>query len=248
MDSRSAILWKQFYFYMFHYFYWDRFIYYLYSLSRKIREVSQIKYSKIASNYEIDNEYDLKKLIQQYESESALLQQSFFKNLQRVYIYISYEQFTKKYDLISCLFSAFGKAEILSNEYGRKYLKKSSQFQKVFISADIDHEALERGLERVQQNDLIIKLKDSIKKYNVRYCAQSNEYLVRNNNQVNKIEKEIMKILVFNQNIAIFQAFNPKIIYYDLYENYKERNTYLSCIDKDNEEFWEKCLNRRRKW
>ncbi|KAL4445508.1 hypothetical protein ABPG74_004582 [Tetrahymena malaccensis] len=202
---------------------------------------------------EIDNLYTLKKLIQQYERESALSQKSFFKNLQIVYIYIRYEEFKKKSDLISCLFSAFGKAEICSHQYQRKYLKQS-YFQKVTIAGDIDHENLESGLKRkqilpqirkfktnlhfskkqlivefLQQNNLIIQLKDLNHRYYIppiqfNNIEQSMDVVTRNNIQVKYIEVTVMQILVFNYYISKVQAFNPKILYYDMYENY-EKNT-----------------------
>ncbi|KAL4438440.1 hypothetical protein ABPG74_009479 [Tetrahymena malaccensis] len=149
---------------------------------------------------EIDNMYNFKKLIQKYESESTL----------------SCEQFKNKSDLISCLFSAFGKAEISSLQYFRVNQKKN-QFQKVIILEDIDHENLESGLKRkqilpqirkfqaksdfskkqivefLQQNNLIIQLKDLNHSYYIppiqfNNIEQSMDVVTRNNIYVKQIE------------------------------------------------------------
>ncbi|KAL4473606.1 hypothetical protein ABPG74_022470 [Tetrahymena malaccensis] len=114
---------------------------------------------------EIDNLYDLKRNISEYENQKN---QSFYKNLETVEIYIQIQDFANQSELVNCLFCAFGKSEINSSSYQRKYLQQSKYFQKIIILDYLIANNFETGtqnckiLPQIVQLEAFITHKDSI--------------------------------------------------------------------------------------
>ncbi|EAR92483.3 transmembrane protein, putative (macronuclear) [Tetrahymena thermophila SB210] len=184
---------------------------------------------------EIDNFYDLKRCMVEYENQSN--QNGFYKNLQTVEIYIAYEDFVNESDLINCLLCAFGKSEINSSAYQRKNLAQSNSYQKIRILNYIHADSFEIGLQNCKILPQIVQLEaylTHIKQYQFAKCLLQNNCILwltnldidlnqnmsvlwRQNQYILQILTTQMQIIAYNQNISIEQTFNPQIIFYDIY-------------------------------
>ncbi|KAL4473608.1 hypothetical protein ABPG74_022472 [Tetrahymena malaccensis] len=182
---------------------------------------------------EIDNLQDLKRNISEYENQKN---QSFYKNLETVEIYIQIQDFSNQSELVNCLFCAFGKSEINSSSYERKY--QSKYFQKIKIQDYLIANSIEIGLKNYKILPQIVELEAYIYSNN---SIQLTKQLFENNcilqlfyievdyfqdipsiNSYNKyviqVQATLMQIIAYNKTISIEQIFNPKIIFYDMYD------------------------------
>ncbi|KAL4446861.1 hypothetical protein ABPG74_014833 [Tetrahymena malaccensis] len=183
---------------------------------------------------EIDNLYDLKRNISEYENQQN---QSFYKNLETVEIYIQIQDFANQSELVNCLFCAFGKSEINSSNYQRKNLQQSKYFQKIKILDHLIAKNFETGIQnckilpQIVQLEAFLTINNSIqltkklfenncfvKLFNIDFDYGLDMSSINSYNQyVLSILNTQMQIIAYNKNISIEQTFNPQIIFYDIY-------------------------------
>ncbi|KAL4503930.1 hypothetical protein ABPG72_022560 [Tetrahymena utriculariae] len=182
---------------------------------------------------EIDNIYDLKRCITEYETN----QSGYYKNLQTVDIYIAQEEFVNESDLVNCLFCAFGKSEINSSTYRRKNLGSSKNIQKVKILNYVRADSFQIGLKNCKILPQIVQLEAFFTFTNqmqLARCLFDNNCILhvvnldfdqgQNMSVIESINQYFLQILTtqmqikaFHENVSIEQTFNPQIIFYDIY-------------------------------
>ncbi|KAL4449698.1 hypothetical protein ABPG74_007521 [Tetrahymena malaccensis] len=190
---------------------------------------------------EIDNVYDLKRYMNLYQVQSQSNKKSFFQNLKVIQIFIRQEHFLDQKDFIQCLFCSFGNLEIQSQSYQRKYINNSIHFQSVKIPNTISANTFKEGLCNQKILPSIAQLEIPAKKITdfehiIRFLYKNNILLkienldltffidkkmnmIRNyNHYVRTVQRAIMLFVAFTKQISSEQTFNPKIIFYDIFE------------------------------
>ncbi|EWS73810.1 hypothetical protein TTHERM_000346912 (macronuclear) [Tetrahymena thermophila SB210] len=190
---------------------------------------------------EIDNVYDLKKYMNLYSLSSNSQNRKFFQNIQTIKIFIRQEHYLDQKDLIKCLFCSFGTLEIKSQSYQRTFIINSNQFQSVKIQEPVNAKLFQEGFRYQKILPSIAQFEIPANKISdfeniIQFFYQSNIFIkiinlditffidkkntkIKNYNQyVKVIQRTIIQFMIFTKHMSLEQIFNPKIIFYDIFE------------------------------